>query len=75
MPFAVEPMPVSSGTDAVGVQVSAAGIPCMVVSIPVRYMHTPVEVVCIRDIQRTGRLLADFIASLEIDFLRKVVWD
>ena len=46
MPFAVEPMPVDSLTDADAVQVTAAGIPCMVLGIPIRYMHTPVEVVC-----------------------------
>ena len=32
-------------------------------------MHTPVESVSVKDIQRAGRLLAEFIASLEADFV------
>ncbi len=75
LPFSVEPMPVDSLTDADAVQVSAAGIPCMVLGLPIRYMHTPVEVAALEDIQRAGRLLADFIASLEADFVQKIVWE
>jgi endoglucanase len=47
----------------------------MVVSIPERYMHTPVELVALKDIQRAGRLLAEFVASLEADFMNKISWD
>jgi endoglucanase len=47
----------------------------MVVSIPLRYMHTPVEMVSLKDIRRTGRLLAEFIASLDDDFVEQLVWD
>jgi endoglucanase len=38
-------------------------------------MHTPVEIVAVKDIQRAGRLLAEFIASLGADFMEKIVWD
>jgi putative aminopeptidase FrvX len=38
-------------------------------------MHTPVEVVAYKDIQRTGRLIAEFIAALEPDFVEKITWD
>ena len=38
-------------------------------------MHTPVEMISIKDIQRTGRLLAEFVASLEADFMTKIAWD
>ena len=75
IPYSVEPMPDSSGTDAVAMQIAGKGIPTMVVSIPIRYMHTPVEVAALKDIQRTGRLLAEVIAALEVDFLDKVVWE
>jgi tetrahedral aminopeptidase len=73
--YGIEPMPRHSGTDAYALQVSAEGIPTMVVSIPLRYMHTPVEVVSIKDIQRTGHLLAEFVAWLEPDFLEGLKWD
>jgi len=44
-------------------------------SIPIRYMHTPVEMVGLKDIQRAGRLLAEFIAGLELDFMSTITWD
>jgi len=68
-------MPEHSSTDADAMQLIAEGIPTMVVSIPQRYMHTPVELVSIKDIQRAGRLLAEFIASLEADFIEKIIWE
>jgi putative aminopeptidase FrvX len=75
IPCSLEPMPRHSGTDAFGLQVARAGIPTMVVSIPLRYMHTPVEVVSMKDIQRTGRLLAEFIGSLDSSFMDKLKLD
>jgi len=47
----------------------------MVLSIPQRYMHTAVEVVSMKDIHRAGRLLAEFVASLEADFMERITWD
>ena len=75
IPYAVEVMPRHSGTDAFATQVAAEGIPSMVLSIPLRYMHTPVEMVVLRDIERAGRLLAEFIARLEPDAVSSLVWD
>ncbi len=75
VPYSVEPESRHSGTDAMGIQVVAEGIPCMVLSIPLRYMHTPVEVVSLKDIQRAGRLLAEFIARLDVDFMKKITWE
>ncbi len=75
IPVKDEAMPQYSSTDADAMQLTAEGIPTMVVSIPQRYMHTPVELVAIKDIQRAGRLLAEFIASLEADFINKIMWD
>jgi endoglucanase len=75
IPYAVEMVPRHSGTDTYAMQVTAEGIPTMVLGIPLRYMHTPVEMVAIKDIQRTGRLLAEFIAALDEDFLEKITWD
>lgn len=75
IPIHMELMPRMSGTDAMGVQVAAEGIPCMVLGIPLRYMHTPVETVGIKDILRTGRLMAEFISRAEADFVQKITWD
>jgi tetrahedral aminopeptidase len=75
IPNQLEPMPRHSGTDAIAMQVVNEGVPCMVVSIPLRYMHTAVEMVSIKDIRRCGRLLAEFIAQLTPDFMEKIVWE
>ena len=51
------------------------GVPTFVLSIPIRYMHTPVELVALKDIQRVGRLLAEFILKLEPEFMSTLTWD
>jgi endoglucanase len=68
MPHAVELAPIYSGTDAMAMQIVAEGIPSMVVSIPLRYMHTPVELISLHDISRAGHLLAQFIRELPVSF-------
>lgn len=75
IPHQVEVMPRHSGTDAFALQVAAEGLPTMVVSIPLRYMHTPVELILMKDIRRTAHLLAEFIAWLPADFLDGLNWD
>jgi endoglucanase len=64
-----------SGTDAYPMQVSAEGIPTALVEFPIRYMHTPVESVAVKDVQRAGRLLAEFIAALDENFFETIVWE
>lgn len=54
-----------SGTDVDIMQLARVGFPTALVSIPLRYMHTSVETVCYRDIERTGRLLAHYIAEVD----------
>jgi len=75
IPHDVDPIPRHSGTDGFALQVAREGIPTMVIGIPLRYMHTPVETVLLKDIRRTGRLLAEFIASLTPDFLDTFGWE
>lgn len=57
------------GTDAFALQIARAGIPTALVSIPLRYMHTMVETVHADDVARVGRLLGEFIARLDRQFL------
>jgi len=75
IPHQTEYMPRHSGTDAYAMQVSANGIPTMVIGVPLRYMHTPVEMVSMNDLERGGRLLAEFIRRLEPDFMEKIQWE
>jgi endoglucanase len=57
------------------VQVSNEGIPTIVIGIPIRYMHTPVEVVSLQDIKRVERLLSAIMDKLDEKFLKKISWD
>ena len=75
IPYHIEPLPGHSGTDAWAIQVTREGVPTALISLPVRYIHQPVETLAGRDVERAGRLLASFIAELEVDFLNKLAWD
>lgn len=76
LPYQIEPMPRGGGTDAWAMEVVRAGFPTALVSIPIRNMHMPVELVAVKDVERTGRLLAEFAARLDEDFVsQKLAWD
>ena len=75
IPWFLDVTPKHSGTDAFATQVTMDGIPTALIEYPLRYMHTPVESVSIKDIQRVGRLLAEFILSLDEDFVDTIVWE
>jgi endoglucanase len=55
----------STGTDADAIQISRAGVPTGLVSIPLRYMHSPVELVDLRDVEATVELVVAFASRLE----------
>ena len=55
----------STGTDADAIQISRSGIPAGLVSIPLRYMHSPVELVDLADVEATVELIAAFAARLD----------
>jgi endoglucanase len=68
----IDPLPGASGTDAWSIQVAAEGVPCGLLGIPLRSMHTPVETVAVKDVERTGRLLAEFIVGLDEAFYQSL---
>ena len=59
----------ASGTDAFALQVARSGIPTAVIGLPLRNMHTVVEVVDMGDVERCARLMAEFIAHLDDQFI------
>ena len=63
--YNIEPVPGRTGTDATGIQIAKEGIPTGLISIPLRYMHTPVEVVNMKDMERTVKLMVEFITEFE----------
>jgi putative aminopeptidase FrvX len=75
IPYQLEPAPGRSGTDAWAIQVTREGVPTALISLPLRYMHQPVETLDTRDVERAARLLAAFVAGLEADFLDKLTLD
>jgi endoglucanase len=75
IPFSIEASPAPGGTDAYSIQTAESGIPTVEIGLPLRYMHTPVELVSIKDIRRAGRLMAEFIDSLPADFMNEVIWE
>lgn len=62
--YKVEVEPGNTGCDAWDTQISRAGVPSVLISIPIKYMHTSVELVSVDDIDNTGILIAKFIQEL-----------
>lgn len=67
IPYQLEAEPSVTGTDARAIQVTRGGIPTGLISVPLRYMHTPTEVICLRDLEATVRLIARFAQDLAPD--------
>jgi endoglucanase len=65
IPFTVESLGRATGTDADAIHLARAGIPTGLVSVPSRYMHSPVEMVSLHDIDAAARLIAAFAMRLE----------
>ncbi len=72
IPFTVDASARRTGTDADAVHLSRAGVPCGLVSVPLRYMHSPVEMVQLDDVANTARLIAALARRVEggLDFRR-----
>ncbi|HIU44337.1 MAG TPA: M42 family peptidase [Candidatus Ventrousia excrementavium] len=65
IPYQVDAAPSHTGTNAWPIQVVAEGITTLVVSLPLKYMHSPVEMLCMRDVEHVGALLAAFVEDLK----------
>jgi putative aminopeptidase FrvX len=60
----IQPITRGSPTDANAIQLARAGVAAALISIPTRYIHSPVEVIDLADLEATPRLIAAFIAGL-----------
>ena len=65
IPFTVEASARATGTDADAVHISRGGVATGLVSIPIRYMHSPVELVQLDDVHACARLIAAFALRLD----------
>jgi putative aminopeptidase FrvX len=64
---------VASGgtTDATSIHLTRSGIPTGVVSVPTRYLHSPIEVLSLEDLERGAELIARAILSAHEHFRRR----
>ena len=58
-------MSATSGTDTDAIFWTRGGIASALISLPNRYMHSPVEVVSLKDLEIIPRLMAAFVQSLK----------
>ncbi len=68
IPYALEPLLRSTGTEADVLSLAGEGIPCALCSIPIRNMHTPVEVADLEDVDAALKLLS-------ASFLKEELWN
>ena len=64
-PYQIEGVSRPTGTDANAIQMTKAGVKTGLVSIPNRYMHTPVELVSKKDLENTVKLVKAFVRSIK----------
>jgi len=65
IPYQISAAPAATGTNAWSMQIIGEGIPTLVVSLPLKYMHSPVEVLKMSDVENVGKLLAEL--AMDID--------
>ncbi len=53
-----------TGTNAWDIQISSCGIPCVLLSVPLRYMHTTIETLSLSDLENSSKGIAAFIKNL-----------
>ena len=61
IPYSVEVMPRSSGTNGWAIQITRQGVATAIVSVPVKYMHSPVEAASLADAEAAADLITAFI--------------
>lgn len=69
IPVGYDPEGKHDGTDANVVQVASSGVPVLLLSIPLRYMHTTVETLNFDDVQAVGKLLCGMLLKLDLEVL------
>jgi endoglucanase len=65
IPYQVEAAARATGTDAAAIQLSRGGVATGLMSVPNRYMHSPVEMISLQDAEQCAQLLAHWIGDLK----------
>lgn len=64
LPYQIEVMSGTTGTNADRFSVNKSGVKAVTLSIPLKYMHTPVEVISLSDVENTAQLIAAYISEV-----------
>lgn len=75
IPYQVSAEPGGTGTDANAMQTAGVGMATGLVGIPLRYMHTPCELLSLADVEHTGQVMAGYCALVtpETDFTPRIL--
>jgi endoglucanase len=65
IPYQIEVMEGRTGTNSWAIQTAGRGVATAVVSVPLKYMHSPVETLALDDLEHTAQLLAAYVLSPE----------
>lgn len=72
--FVIEPLPSNSGTDAEGVQTARSGITTILLSLPIKNMHSPTEIANIKTMENMSKFLSRIVSAIKIaDFKERVI--
>ena len=66
MPYQIEVMSGETGTNADRFSVNKGGVKAVTLSIPLKYMHTPVEVISLSDVENTAQLIAAYLQEVNV---------
>jgi len=67
IPYQVAAEPRATGTDASAIQLSRGGVATGLISVPNRYMHSPVELISLRDVENASKLITEWVCTLRKD--------
>jgi putative aminopeptidase FrvX len=67
IPYQVDVHPGGTGTDANAMQISRSGVATGLLGVPLRYMHTPCEVLALQDVEDCARLMAAYCRQVKPD--------
>lgn len=65
IPYTLEVMEGNTGTNAWTMQIVAEGVAMALLSIPEKYMHTPIETVAVSDVEATANLIYQFVCTFD----------
>ncbi|MBE0479325.1 M42 family metallopeptidase [Candidatus Aerophobetes bacterium] len=65
IPYQIAGEPRATPTDANVIQINRSGVAAGIISVPVRYLHTPVEVISLEDVENAIELLKQFVLKVD----------